>query len=141
MEASPDQPKRCPRRTPRAVRRSHYGYKKISDALTYEANSLIALCSMRPKAVVYSFSHHVQHWCISSMVPFVAVTHNDHMGAVLSHRKRREGGTCNYLVKVKMKQLSVQGALNNTSAISINNDCFVRPSLCPIRENQYYISI
>lgn len=51
------------------------------------------------------------------MVPFVAVTHNDHMGTVLSHRKRREGGTCNYLVKVKMKQLSVQGALNNTSAI------------------------
>lgn len=112
MEASPDIPNNGLRPTPRAVRRSHYGYKKISDALTYEANSQIALCSMRPQAVFSSFPHHVKHWRISSMVPFVAGTRNDHMGAVLSHRKGG-GGTCNHLVKVKMKQLSVQDALNN----------------------------
>ncbi len=69
---------------------------------------------MRPKAVIYLFSHHIQYWFIDSMLPSVAVTHIDHWGSVLSHRK---GGTCNNLVKVKVKQLSVRDAFDSFSAM------------------------
>lgn len=60
-------------------RGSHYGYKEISEALTYEANSqFFSLTCLRPRAVAL----------VQQLSGFVSYTHSDHWGSVLSHRRK-----------------------------------------------------
>lgn len=96
--------------------------RKISEALTHEANSQFALFSVSPRetqSCCFIFPPHYKTGASSASVLW------SHLLLLLTlttwgqycHIERGGGGACNYLVKVKMKQLSVQGALNNPSAM------------------------
>lgn len=93
--------------------RSQYGYKNISAARTNEANSQCALLRVFSRAAFFPITLK----SMSRMVPYVPATIINHWGSVLSHRG---GVTCNSLVKVKMKPLSLQGASNSPTAILCN---------------------
>lgn len=91
--------------------------RQISEALTYEANSQYALQCFTvrdPELLVYlpvyALVHHQQQ-----DGPICCCYLHRPLGVSIVTEKGEEGAW-NCLVKVKMKQLSVQGALNNLSA-------------------------
>lgn len=99
--------------TPRAERRSHYGHKKISEALTYEANSQFALFSVLlydTQLLFIIFPIHTILYKHQHVLLMLTVT----IRGQYCHRK---GGTWNCLVKVKMKQFYVHCAKSNPSAM------------------------